>query len=270
MRDVVPNKLPDLFEGDQLVLLGQYVGEEPLCIQVSGNYLGKERKFQFRFDLSKATTRNSFVARLWASRQIGALVDAIRQSGANGSPVAAKAAAKVDPKVKELVDEIVRLSTEFGILTEYTAFLAKEGTDLTQKDQVLNEAASNFQNRAIRVRSGLSSWNQELNVQSLQTQRTLNYGNTIYAANLDRVSVTTVQQISDRAFYRKGNRWVDSRIVEKESATKPTKVIEFGSEEFRKLVTMLAKQGRQGSVSLEGDILMVVKGEPVLVRNARR
>ena len=31
---------------------------------------------------------------------------------------------------RELVEEIVRLSTEFGILTEYTAFLAREGTDL--------------------------------------------------------------------------------------------------------------------------------------------
>ena len=32
--------------------------------------------------------------------------------------------------MKELVDEIVRLSVEFGILTEYTSFLATEGTDL--------------------------------------------------------------------------------------------------------------------------------------------
>ena len=42
-----------------------------------------------------------------------------RALGANPDPH------KPDLRMKELVDEIVRLGTEFGILTEYTAFLAK-------------------------------------------------------------------------------------------------------------------------------------------------
>ena len=29
-RDILPDKLPDLFEGDQLLLLGQYVGDKPI------------------------------------------------------------------------------------------------------------------------------------------------------------------------------------------------------------------------------------------------
>ena len=43
--------------------------------------------------------------------------------------VIARFAGCSDPRLKELTDEIVRISTEFGILTEYTAFLAREGTD---------------------------------------------------------------------------------------------------------------------------------------------
>ena len=46
----------------------------------------------------------------------------------------------MDPKLKELVDEIVRLSTEYGVLTEYTAFLALDGTDFSQRE-ALNEQA---------------------------------------------------------------------------------------------------------------------------------
>ena len=60
----------------------------------------------------------------------------------------------------------MRLSTEFGILTEYTAFLAREGTDFSQKDQVLSEAENLFRSRAIQTRSGLSSVNQDLNNQN--------------------------------------------------------------------------------------------------------
>jgi hypothetical protein len=60
------------------------------------------------------------VARLWASNKIAVLSEAIRDLGADGATA----------NTTELVNEIVRLSTQFGILTEYTAFLAEEGTTL--------------------------------------------------------------------------------------------------------------------------------------------
>jgi len=266
VRDVIPSRLPDLFQGDQLVLLGQYLGEDPLHFVVSGNYLGKKRTFRFTFSLDKATTRNAFVPRLWASRKIGVLSDAIRQLGADVGPTQIHHAAASDPRIKELVDEIVRLSTEFGVLTEYTAFLAREGTDLSRRDDVLAEAGRNFQRRAIGSRAGYGSLNQELNNDLQMKQYFLNTRNELLDANMNRVAVTSVQQISDRAFYRRGNRWVDSRIVDREKQIRPTRVIEFGSDQFRGLALRLARHGRQGCISLRGDILMLVDGEPLLVR----
>ena len=266
VRDLIPSKLPDLYKGDQLVLLGQYFGEDPLTFEVSGNYLGKKRAFRFSFGLDKATTRNAFVPRLWASRKIAVLVDAIRQLGANGGPLPTFGNAVADPKLKELVEEIVRLSTEFGILTEYTAFLAREGTDLSQRSQVLAKANTLFVDRAMNTRSGLGAVNQSANFTYQIGQQELNFANGYFDANMNRIEVTTVQQISDRAFYRRGGRWVDSRIVDKESKIEPKKVIEFGSADFRKLASRLAEEGRQGTISLRGDILMVVDGDPVLVK----
>jgi len=266
-HDVIPARLPDLFEGDQLVLLGQYVGEAPLGFEVSGNYLGNARTFKFSFGLDNSTTRNAFVPRLWASRRIGVLIDAIRQAGAEGEDLPTAGAAAANPKMKELVDEIVRLSIEFGILTEYTAFLAQEGTDLARRDAVLWEAISNVQSRAVESRVGLSAVNQSYNYKFQSAQRALNLRNTFYDQNMNRVSIATVQQVNDRAFYQRGNRWVDSRIVERESTVKPARVIEFGSEEFRRLALRLADEGRQGSIALRGEILIVIDDEPVLVKN---
>jgi Ca-activated chloride channel family protein len=267
VRDLVPSQLPDLFEGDQLVLLGQYLGEEPLHFRVKGNYLGRQRTFKFSFGLEKATTRNAFVPRLWASRKIAVLVDAIRQLGANGAPATVAAAAATDPRLKELVDEIVRLSTEFGILTEYTAFLAREGTDLANRDEVLREANRNFVGRAISARSGIGSLNQSFNYERQIGQKALNRRNEFYDAKMNRVAVRRVQQISDRAFYRRGNRWVDSRVVQQEKSVTPEKTVTFGSEEFHKLATKLATQGRQGCIALHGEILLVVDGKPLLVKS---
>ena len=263
-RDLIPLRLPDLFDGEQLAVLGQYVGEQPLAFRLTGRYLGRQRTFQFRFGLDKATTRNGFVQRLWAQRKIGVLVDAIRTSGADPRDAASGRAA---PPLQELVDEIVRLSTEFGVLTEYTAFLAREGTDLSQREQVAAQAWRNFDSRARQVRSGLDAVNQDLNSLSQKSASQLNYRNAYWDANLDRAQIASVQQVADRAFYQKGGRWVDSRLVDDSDLGGPHRVIEFGSDEFLELAHRLAREGRQGSIMMRGEILLDVDGQVILVRN---
>lgn len=278
IRDLLPARLPDLFEGDQWVLLGRYSGTEPLHLELSGNHLGRERTFRLRFSLDRASTANAFVPRLWASRRIAALTDAIRDLGVDSPPVGTAnafssfrpvhgvpPAEPVDPRARELVDEVVRLSREFGILTEYTAFLAREGTDLTQSAEVLGEAYRNFSERAMQTRSGTASLNQSLNNGSQRDQAFLNARNTFLDARLNRVQIATVQQVNDRAFYRRGDRWIDSTLVE-QPAGAPARVVEIGSEEFRRLATRLALQNRQGTLALGGEILLRIDGETVLVK----
>jgi len=260
-RDIIPQRLPDLFEGDQIILLGQYVGTKPINFKISGNYLGKKRQFKFKFKFEKANVRNGFVPRLWASRKIAELIDSVRQMGADPSKSAN------DPKVKELVDEIVRLSTEFGILTEYTAFLAREGTELSNREEVLSEASEVLERRAMRDRFGISGVNQSFNQIRQKGQTTLNMRNDYYDPQMNRVSIANIQQINDQAYYLRGNRWVDSRLVNEKDEVKPTKIIEFGSKEFMEIAEKLATENRQGSIAFAGDVLLLVDGEPVLIRN---
>jgi Ca-activated chloride channel family protein len=265
-RELIPGRLPDLFEGDQIVLLGQYSGEEPLAFTLRGNYRGTSRVFQFNLSLAEASTRNGFVPRLWASRKIGLLVDAIREQGGAPGVVSLEAKGTMSTASRELVDEIVRLSTEFGVLTEYTAFLAREGTDFSQKDKVLSEAENLFRNRAIQTRSGLGSVNQELNNQYQKGIACANPRNTFLDASMNQVATAAVQQVCDLAFYKRRDRWVDSRLVTSEGQVPPARVISFGSQEFRDLAAKLAREGRQGSIALKGDILMLVDGQRILVK----
>ena len=160
----------------------------------------------------------------------------------------------------------MRLSTEFGILTEYTAFLAHEGTDFSQKDKVLSEAESLFRNRAIQTRSGLSSVNQDVNNQYQKSIACVNPRNKYLDAAMNKVATATVQQVCDMAFYKRHDGWVDSRLVDSAAGVRPGRVIAFGSEEFRDLAARLAREGRQGSIALRGDILMLVDGQPVLIK----
>ena len=268
-RDIIPRRLPDMFEGDQLVLLGQYVGDEPLQFNLNGNYLGRPRNFKFEFKLDTATTRNSFVPRLWASRKIGELTDAIRQLGASDSAIANVQLARNpagDPRVKELVDEIIRLSTEFGILTEYTSFLALEGTDLGAFAANGEVAYGLYKDRGQNTRSGMGGVNQSLNNKFYFGQSSMNRGNWFLDANMDRVSISNVQQVNDLAFYNRNGRWIDSRLAEQSKDIKPDREIKIGSPEHLELARRLTKTGRNGAVSLRGEILIQVDGKSFLLK----
>ena len=274
VRDLLPNELNDLFEGDQLVILGQYQTDEPLHFRLSGNYLGTPRTFDLKFDLSKATTRNSFVPRLWASRKIARLVEIITEAGAEittahfSNTIAYNTAATKslnDPKLKELVDEIIRLSTEFGVLTEYTAFLATEGTDFNDVIRLNTQARESLVNNAQNVRSGMGGVTQASNTSTQMSQSNMNRSNSYLAQNMERVEITTVQQITDRTFFKRNNRWVDANALKNESA-KPDRVVEVGTPEFYKLVDQLLRDGREGILALSGELLLVVDGKTVLIK----
>lgn len=267
VQDLMPARLPDLFEGDQLVVLGKYIGTEPLEFKLRGNYLGTPREFTYRFDLGKSSTENSFVPRLWASRRIAILVDAVRRLGADSTSTISTTASPVpanDPRFKELVDEIVRLSTDFGILTEYTAFLALEGTDFGKRLEIFRSASDLLEKRAMNCRSGWASVNQSLNNGAQLSQKELKPRNGYLDQEMKAVEIGSVQQIHDKCFYRKGNRWIDSTVIAQES--KLSRTIEFGSDEFFLLVRELASQGRAGALTLKGEIVLEVDGKSVLIK----
>ncbi|HET6893069.1 MAG TPA: VWA domain-containing protein, partial [Pyrinomonadaceae bacterium] len=292
VRELMPAELSDVFEGDQIVLLGQYQSNDPLHFRISGNYLGAPRTFDLKFDLKQATTRNAFVPRLWASRKIARLIDAIAEAGADNATVShsmspsmvassassltasahvsstarTSTASALDPKLKELVDEIVRLSIEHGVLTEYTAFLATDGTDFSQRAALNEQARNSLVNNAQNTRSGMGGITQAMNNTMQMTQSNLNRSNNFMLQNMQRVEITNVQQITDRTFFRRNNRWVDASVIEKEATVKPDQTIEFGTPEFYKLVDRLVQEGRQGIMALSGEMLLVVDGKTVLIK----
>ncbi len=107
-----PRDLPDLFEGGQIVWAGRYRQSGRTTIRVTGKVAGERRTLEFPAELagSAGGSSHDFVERLWVVRRLGDLIDQIDMHGQN----------------RELVDELVSLSTKYGILTPYTSFLADE------------------------------------------------------------------------------------------------------------------------------------------------
>jgi Ca-activated chloride channel family protein len=275
-QDLLPASLPDVYEGDQLIVLGRYRDAgRPIQLRLSGRMFGKDETVELRFEPSSATTRHAFVPRLWASRRIAYLVDLVRQAGApaGGSPTFNSPSIFNDPRYREIADEILTLSTKFGILTEYTAFLATEGTNLSDWESLRLGCGETLDRRAVGTRSGAAAVNQGMNFNDQKAQSKLNYDNRYWNDQLEAVQTAAVQQVNDCAFFKRGTQWIDSRLIAPPGAgatqpeIAPDVVVEYGSAEHLALLHALAAENRQGLLALEGDVMVQYEGRNILVRN---
>lgn len=110
LANLLPRALPDLYAGGQLVLLGRYTGDGDVAFELTGKVNGKVEKFVYESKFAAAEAKGQFIELLWAQRRIGHLLDQIRLHG----------------ETKELVDDVIRLSKEYGIQTPYTSQLILE------------------------------------------------------------------------------------------------------------------------------------------------
>ncbi|MFC1805787.1 VIT domain-containing protein [Planctomycetota bacterium] len=131
VTEMYPKTLGDLFRGTQLMVLGRFEGDGHKAVKLTGTVNGKARELVFETNFA-ATKENSFLPRLWATRKVAYLLDAIRKGG----------------KKKELVDEVIRLGKRYGIMTPYTSFLVVEDSARPQVAQQLRESQQSWERKA--------------------------------------------------------------------------------------------------------------------------
>lgn len=265
--DLVPHQLPDFFANDQVIVTGRFRGRGALEFRLTGGDGKKDRRFKFKFNPSGK--RDPFVPRLWAMRKIAVLTEALRDLGADSAlgGLTGDAVDRNDPRVKELVDEIVRLSTEHGILTEYTAFLARDGEVFRGQARQNDVAGFNYVEKALKKRSGAAGVNQDHNLWAQKGATNLNPTNRFLNDELKEEEVANVQQAGDKAYYRRGKEWVDAEVVNnKDVDAAPATEIAVGSEEFKTLVDKLVATKRQSCLALGANLEVVVDGTRYRIR----
>jgi Ca-activated chloride channel family protein len=112
VSDLYPYPLPDLYAGEQLVVVGRYPEGGVADLVLSGVVNGEEMVIVYPDVALAESGGEPAIARLWANRAIGALLDQIRRTG----------------PTDELIDAIVALSLQYGIVTPYTSYLVQEPT----------------------------------------------------------------------------------------------------------------------------------------------
>ncbi len=151
LADVYPSHLPDLFSGDQTSIVGRFRGSHEATLIVTGKIGDKSVKYEQTLDLGSARSRadGRFIATLWASRRAAAIIDEMDLEG----------------RKESLMQELLELSKKYGILTQYTAFLAEEpnaNMPLAEQELLLERRLS-----SLELQSGLQAFRQRQNTTEL-------------------------------------------------------------------------------------------------------
>lgn len=280
-----PKKVFDLFEGDQLVLVGRYKRPGAAKVTVTGSVGGQKQSFDFPAELTAKSSDETFafVERLWAMRRVGEIIDELDLKGQND----------------ELVKELVELSTRHGIMTPYTSFLADETVNLrglarnaaTARDRLSQleeaEGLGGFEQREYKGRlqgakqassSGGADFSFGSGGRKSGGQRYA-VGDKAKAAGAPAAAASgpqsaetatsdlpaleqTVRNVGAKSFYRRGKRWVDADVTEAQEK-KAIRVKQFSDEYFK----LAEQQGGKLSQYLVFDeaLLVNLDGQAYLI-----
>lgn len=236
--DFYPKELPDIFKGSQLLVLGKYKNGGHTLVTLSGSAQGTPRKFTYELNFSP-NDKNDFIPRLWATRRIGYLIDQLRLHGEN----------------KELVDEVVRLSKKYGIITEYTSFLVDADFRLATHD-LAPRAAENLTLR-LKEEVGAGAVNQAKALKSYSSAVVAPQG--YLDAEGKEQKMTNVVQIGTKSFFNKNGLWVDTDY---EGKIEPVKVKRF-SEAYFRLLDKIPEAGKY--YALGDEVIFLLNGKAIHV-----
>lgn len=274
VAQIYPQKVPDIFKGTNLMIAGRYRKPGDALVSLTGKIDGQPVKLDYEVTFPERETENGFVARIWATRKIGYLLEQIRKSGPD----------------QELKDEIVRLAKRYGILTPYTSFLVLEDKEIRgpnlrramiPEDSVgvapspaFEEAKARFSADGLRnKREGADAVDASMEVQAMKSAAAPapamapggsptvgGFSGRLRAAQGEPgrvLQAPPTKAVGERTFYLIDGKWVDSLVTD----DKAPFLIRAYSEAY---FALLAKYPTIGKFLAVGDrVVLVVDGRTV-------
>ena len=270
LSEEYPKDLPDLFKGDQLVTLGRYKinqeNEENFRAFMQGSIAGKQVKFNLNEKINP-NIDNAFIARLWATRKVGYLLEEIRLHG----------------EIEELKDTVVKLARKWGIVTPYTSYLILEDEEsrgvpiarqsignrkVIPKNNNITIQEARLIRRKIEAESFLGFSKNETGDSAVAASRASNelksanqsgafrdaYKESQYGNTNHNFKQQATRRIAGKTFFQNASGWIDS-LASDESYKEEIK-IKFASNLYFKLLYQRPENAKWLSVGTNLQIVI--------------
>ena len=270
LSEKYPKDLPDLFRGDQLVILGRYKihqkNENNFKAFMQGNMAGRQVKFNLSEKIN-SNRDNAFIARLWATRKVGYLLEEIRLHGES----------------EELKDSVVKLARKWGIVTPYTSYLILEDEEsrgipiarqsignrqVTPKSNNLTIQEARLMRRKIEAESFLGFSKNESGDSAVAASRASNelksanqsgafrdaYNESQYGNTNHDFKQQATRRIAGKTFFQNASGWIDS--LTSDESYKELINIKFGSDSYFKLLYQAPENAKWLSVGTNLQIVI--------------
>lgn len=217
-KELTPKRLPDLFRGEQLTILGRYEGHGETVLKLRGIIGSEQHEFSKNVHFSELEPDNDFLPHLWAESRVSELVD---EAALNGGD-------------EELHREIERLSRKYGVLTPYTSFVAENDGSL---------------GRQYRSRTA------DAYMESIPISQRIADNRVLEEQKMDRYKRQYADRkyIGRKAFYYQNGVWVDSDY----DGQSERKQIEFDSNDYYELMNYLPNLAKYSKLA-KGALSMII------------
>jgi Ca-activated chloride channel family protein len=238
--EIFPRKLPDLYKGSSITVLGKMKSDGNADIILTGKVNGETKTFKYTIN-AKSKPENDFIPVLWATRKVGFLLDQIRLNGEN----------------KEIVEEIKSLAKEYGIVTPYTSYLIIEdekvitlNNNIGSENSILSsdiiDDEDGFQDKTKKEYAEIYSKSGAGSVRASQELQNLNSAEQVFDSRqgTERMVYNNesgesenfgnqIRNVGGRAFYQNSIKWIDVYSVK--NTTKRSEIV-FNSNEYYDLL----------------------------------
>jgi Ca-activated chloride channel family protein len=120
VTEIFPSRLPDLFSAKPLIVSGRYDSPGKGVLRLRGKQAGRDFVREISVALPADQAAHRVLATLWARRKVDALMAQNWNGMQSGNP---------GPEIK---NAITKLGVDFGLMTQFTSFVAVEQTIRTE------------------------------------------------------------------------------------------------------------------------------------------
>jgi Ca-activated chloride channel family protein len=247
--DVYPRQLPDLFRGNDLVVLGRYDGSGHHAVEFKGRLQSETKTITYEGNFAERESANDFLPRLWATRKVAYLLDQIRLHG----------------RKQELVDEVIRLAKRHGIVTPYTSALILEDDRpialRPPRERMLGGVYDDAARRGVATAGGGGQFRQPTGQAAVKASRDIAdeaaaeaIAPLSYGVLRGERGQAVIRHVADRTFVLADERWTDTAW---DGEKEPHRVTAYSDEYFELLKR---NPGLAGYLTLGEHVLVLFDG----------